>query len=131
MKKSNDILFNIKEILVAFIAWGILISVPLSIIYGIFFYPSIRDKDIRDNHYYTSVYEVHYLDGPIDTAYITGPYSNEATVDYTTTTNYDSGTGYDFCGIQGICRVRLLSYKKTHPKFGDVYNTTIKFKNNK
>lgn len=107
-----------------------MIAVPISIIYGIFFYPSIREKNIRDN-YYISIYEVHYLDGIVDTAQVIGPFSNEREVDFSTSTNWHEGEGYVFCGINGIYRVRLLSFKKTQPKFNPIYFTSIKFKNNK
>ena len=121
---------KIEEFFGFIIATAVIFGFLGAVIYGIFFYPSARKQDMLDN-YYISSYEVHYLDGATDTAYVVGPYSNTESVDYETTTNYDDGKGYLFCGIQGICRVRLLNYKKSYPKFGAIYDTTITFKNNK
>ena len=121
---------KIDEFLGLIIAIAVGIGFCGAVIYGIFSYPSEHKQDMLDN-YYMSTYQVHYLDGASDTAYVVGPYSNKETVDYNTTTNYDDGDGYVFCGVQGICRARLLNYKKSYPKFGAIYDTTITFKNNK
>ncbi len=120
---------KIKDFFAFIILIGVIIVYFGLIIYGIFFYPKDRTQDILD-HYYISTYQVHYVDGATDTAYVVGPYSDTQTVEYNTTTNYDEGTGYVFCGVQGICRTRLLHYKKTYPKFSEVSDTNITFKHN-
>ena len=120
---------KIKDFFNFIIITGVILGFFAEVIYGIFIYPFVQKQDMLDN-YYMSTYQVHYLDGATDTAYVVGPYSNKKTVDYSTTTNYDDGDGYVFCGVQGICRTRLLHYKKTYPKFAEVYDTNITFKNN-
>ena len=101
----------------------ICIAVPLLVLIVVAY---LNPTPIKYEQSYISTYQVHYLDGSIDTAFVTGERSQEAGVD----PPGFFGGGYTFCGEEGIYRVRLLSVKK------DLKPTTtsrnnIKLKNNK
>lgn len=119
MNKKLDITKNI-----IFFVILCLYTCFIPITYGIFVKSQINEYDYK-NHYYVSTYEIHYLDGPVDTIYVSGAYSNKETV------NCDKNIYY-FCNVQGVCRVKLLDYYKIIPNANtDLYNLDVKFKYNK
>ena len=86
------------------------------------------EKDYADN-YYISTYEVIPVNGNIDTAYVTGPYSYNKHVTSYDPNDYSKGKIYSFCGIIGIRKARLICKKKIKPIDKDLLETNITFKN--
>lgn len=71
------------------------------------------DRDYRRNNY-CSEFEIHYIDGGIDTVYVTGYRSYEQEAGFFNGGWGSKSSGYYFYDIQGVCRVKLLNTDKSN-----------------
>ena len=106
----------------------LVLMIILSLLVYLWTYMYQTEKDYADN-YYISTYEVIPVNGNIDTAYVTGPYSYNKHVTSYDPNDYSKGKIYSFCGIIGIRKVRLICKNKIKPIDEDLLETNITFKN--